>query len=36
MSRAERLSDRALEPIDPGAHALAGLRHALEARIPEE
>jgi hypothetical protein len=36
MSRAERLNDRALEPIVPGARALAGLRRALEARIPEE
>jgi hypothetical protein len=36
MSRAERLNDRALEPIVPGASALAGLRRALEARIPEE
>jgi len=36
MSRTERLSDRALEPIVPGARALAGLRRAMEARIPEE
>jgi len=36
MSRAECLNDRALEPIVPGARALAGLRRALEARIPQE
>ena len=36
MSRAERLNDRALEPIVPGASAPAGLRSALEARIPKE
>jgi hypothetical protein len=36
MILAERLTGRALEPIVPGASALAGFRRALEARIPEE
>ena len=34
MPGAERLRDRALEPIVPGEHPLAGLRRALEARFP--
>jgi hypothetical protein len=36
MSRAEHLSDREFEPSVPGVRALAGLRRALEARLPEE
>jgi hypothetical protein len=36
MSRTERLSDREPEPSVPRERALAGLRRALEAHIPEE